>query len=77
MNNTITEIKNTLEEIDFKIKNIPRDKERHYTMIGISPRRCYNCEYLCSNFRSISIYKAKAKAIKGEINRNTIVVEGI
>ena len=36
-----------LDKIDFKIKNIIRDKEGHYTMIN--PRRRHNnCKHLCT-----------------------------
>ena len=58
--------------MDFKIKNIIRDKEGHYIMIN--PRRRHNnCKYLCTQPRSKSIHKTNTKDIKGEIDSNTII----
>ena len=40
-----------------------------------SKKRYNNCKYICTPLRSTSIYKANAKAIKGEINNDTIIAE--
>ena len=46
------------DKIDFKIKNVTRDKEGHYIMIN--PRRHNNYKWLCTQHRSTSIHKANA-----------------
>ena len=53
-------------KIEFKIKNVTRDKEGHYVMIkGINPRRSYNnYKYICSQHRSSSIHKATVNRYK-------------
>ena len=49
--------------IDFKIKEISRDKEGHYIMIN--PRGRYNnCKYLCTQYRSTSIHKTNTNRHK-------------
>ena len=54
------------DKIEFKIKNVTRDKEGHYVMIkGINPRRSYNnYKYICSQHRSSSIHKATVNRYK-------------
>ena len=54
------------DKIDFKIKNVRRDKEGHYIMIkGINPRRRNNnYKYICTQHRSTSINKATANSYK-------------
>ena len=53
------------DKIDFKMKNILRDKEGHYLMIRINPRRSYkNFKYLCTQPRSTTIYKAAANNLR-------------
>ena len=53
------------DKIDFKMKNILRDKEGHYLMIRINPRRSYkNIKYLCTQYRVTKIYKATANNLK-------------
>ena len=43
-------------KIDFKIKAVKRDKEGHYMMIKINPRRRYNnYKYMCTQHRSMKI----------------------
>ena len=49
------------DKIDFKIKTVTRDKERHNIMIkGINPRRYNNHKCLCTQHRSTSRHKANA-----------------
>ena len=54
------------DKIDFKIKNIKRDKEGQYIMIDqeIKPRRHNNCKYLCTQHRNTSIDKVNTKRRK-------------
>ena len=54
------------DEIDFKIQNVTRGKAGTvHNDQGINPRRRYNnCEYICSQHRSTSIYKANANSHK-------------
>ena len=53
-------------KIEFKMKNILRDKERHYINDQrINPRRRYNkCKYLCTQHRFTTIYEATANNLK-------------
>ena len=51
------------DKIDFKMKNILRDKEGHY--IRINPRRrCNNFKYQSTQQRFTTIYKATANNLK-------------
>ena len=62
------------DKIYLKIKNITRDKEGYYIMIKVSVQEeDNNCDYLCTQHRSTSIYKTNTD-IKGEIDINTIIV---
>ena len=47
------------DKIDFKIKNIIRDKEENIT------RRYNNCKYICTQHRSISELKTDTYKHKG------------
>ena len=47
-------------KIDFEIKAVKRDKERHYIMIKGSRRRYNNYKYICTQHRSTAICKANA-----------------
>ena len=63
------------DKIDFEIKTMKRDKERHYIMIkGSIPRRYNNYKYICTQHRSTSIHKSNANKYEGETNSNTIIV---
>ena len=53
------------DKIDFKMKNILRDKEGHYLDQRINPRRRYNnFKYLCTQTSFTTIYKATANNLK-------------
>ena len=60
------------DKIDCKIKNIIRDKEGHYIMIEVNPKRKHNnCKYLCTQPQ----YRRETlTVIRGEISSNTIIV---
>ena len=49
---------------DFKIKTVIRDKEGHYIMNRINPRRCNHCKYI----------RQTTTAINGNINSKTIIM---
>ena len=46
------------DKVDFKIKNIIRDKEENIT------RRYNNCKYICTQHRNTSIHKANTNRHK-------------
>ena len=48
------------DKIDFEIKAVKRDKERHYIMIKGSRRRYNNYKYICTQHRSTAVCKANA-----------------
>ena len=50
-------------KIDFKIKNVTRDKEGHYIMIKESIQE-EDTTIICSQHRSTSIHKASANSYK-------------
>ena len=53
------------DKIDFKIKNVTRDKEGLHNDQGIKLRRRYTkYKYLCTQHRSTSIHKATANSYK-------------
>ena len=53
------------DNIDFKIKNVTRDKEGHYIMIqGSIQEEDITINYICTQHRSTSIHKATANSYK-------------
>ena len=53
------------DKVDFKIKNVTRDKEEHYIMIkGSIQEDIKNYKYICTQHRSTSIHKATANSYK-------------
>ena len=63
------------DKIDFKIKNVTRDKEGHYIMIkGSIQEKDIAIINIYTPYRHISIHKELLRAVKEEINSNTIGV---
>ena len=64
------------EKVNLKNKEYYKRKRRTlHNDQGINPRRRYNnCKYLCTQHRSTSIHKAMLRAIKGEIDSNTVLL---
>ena len=64
------------DKIDFKIKTITRDKERHYIMIkgSIQKEDITIVKIYAPNIGASQYIRKKLTAIKGEINSNTIIV---
>ena len=64
------------DKIDFKIKTITRDKEGHYIMIKGSIQEEYITivNIYAHKIRGPQYIRQMLKAIKGEINSNTIIV---
>ena len=60
-------------KIDFKIKNVTRDKKGQYKIIKINPSRYNNCKYAPSIAFVLYIGELLA-VIKGEIDSNTTIV---
>ena len=59
------------DKIDFKTKDVKRDKEGHY----INPRRRYsNYKYICIQLRSTAICKANSNKYERGFNKNPITV---
>ena len=53
------------DKINFKIKNVTRDKEGHYIMIkGLIQEEDNNYKYICTQHRSTSIHRATANSYK-------------
>ena len=63
------------DKIDFKIKTFIRDKERHYIMIkgSIQEEGITIVNIYAPNIGAPQYIKQMLKAIKGEINSNTII----
>ena len=63
------------DKIDFKIKTITRDKERHYIMIkgSIQEQDITIVNIYTSNIGAPQYIRQVLTAIKGEINSNTII----
>ena len=64
------------DKIDFKIKTITRDKERHYIMIkgSIQEKDKTIVNIYAPNIRTPQYIRQMLTAIKGEINSNTVIV---
>ena len=64
------------EKIDFKIKNVTRDKEGHYIMIkgSIQEEDITIMNIYAPNIRALQCIRQMLTAIKGEINSNTKIV---
>ena len=64
------------EKIDFKIKNVTRDKEGHYTMIkgSIQEEEITIINIYAPNIGAPQYIRQLLTAIKEEINSNTILV---
>ena len=63
------------DKIDFKMKNILRDKEGHYIMIkGSIQEDITILNIYASNTGSPQYIKQLLTTLKGEINNNTIIV---
>ena len=63
-------------KIDFKIKNVTRDKEGHYIMIkgSITEEDMTIVNIYAPNIGTPQYIRQMLTAIKGEINSNTIIV---
>ena len=66
------------DKIDFKIKTITRDKEEHYIMIkGSIQEEDITIVYIYArNIRAPQYIRQIFRALKGEIDSNTIIVWG-
>ena len=64
------------EKIDFKIKNVTRDKEGRYKMIkgSIQEEDITIINIYAPNIRALQYIRQMIRAIKEEINSNTIIV---
>ena len=66
----------TSDKIDFKIKTITRDKERHYIMIKGSIKEDITIVNIYApNIGARQYIRQMLTTIKGEINSNTEIVE--
>ena len=66
------------DKIDFKIKSITRDKEGHYIMIkgSIQEEDTTIVNIYAPNIGAPPYIRQMLTAIKGEIDSNTIIVQG-
>ena len=64
------------DKIDFKIKNVTRDKEGHYIMIkgSIQEEDTTIANLYAPNIGTLQYTRQMLTAIKGEIDSNTIIV---
>ena len=64
------------DKIDFKIKNVTRDKKGHYVMIkrSIQEEAITIVNIYSPNIGAPQYIRQMLTAIKGEINSNTIIV---
>ena len=65
------------DKIDFEIKAVKRDKERHYIMIkgSIQEEDVTIINIYASNIGALQYVRQMLTSMKGEINNNTIIVE--
>ena len=52
------------DKIDFKIKNVIRERSILPNDQGFNPRIYNNCKYICTQHRSTTLYKATANSHK-------------
>ena len=64
------------DKIDFKIKTVTRDKQGHYIMIkgSIQEEDITIVDIYAPNIVTLQYIRGMLRAIKGEINNNTIIV---
>ena len=64
------------DKIDFEIKAVRRDKERHYIMIkgSIQEEDITIISIYASNIEALQYVRQVLTSMKGEINNNTIIV---
>ena len=56
------------DKIDFEIKTMKRDKERHYIMIkGSTPRRYNNYKYIAPNIGALQYINQMLTSMKGKL----------
>ena len=67
------------DKIDFKIKAVKRDKERHYIMIigSIQEEDITIIDIYAPNIRELHYVRQMLTSMKGEINSNTIIVDDV
>ena len=65
------------DKIDFKIKIMKRNKERHYTMIkgSIKEETIKMINIYAPNKGALQYIRKMLASMKGEINSNTIILE--
>ena len=69
----------TSDKIDFVIKTMKRDEERHYIMIkgSIQEEDITIINIYATNIRALQYIRQMLTSMKGKINSNTIIVGGI
>ena len=65
-----------MDKIDFEIKAVKRDKERHYIMIkgSVQEEDITIINIYAPNIGAPQYVRQKLTSMKGEINNNTIIV---
>ena len=69
-------LNDTIDKIDFKIKTVTRDKERHYRMIkgSIQEKGIKIVNIYAPNIGAPQYIRQVLTAVKGETDSNTIIV---